>query len=79
MLDWSEAGRGDPMYDLASLTLGHPEHLEDVLDGYGTAVDRDAIRGWWSLRSLMAVRWLLEHGFDPSAPGCEIDVLRAAH
>ena len=79
VLDWSEAGRGDPLYDLASLTLGHPEHLEDVLDGYGTAVDQDAIRGWWSLRSLMAVRWLLEHGFDPSAPGCEIDVLRAAH
>lgn len=79
VLDWSEAGRGDPMYDLASLTLGHPERLEDVLAGYGTPVDRDAIRGWWSLRSLMAVRWLLEHGFDPAAPGCEVDVLRAAH
>jgi len=23
------------------------------------------------------VRWLVEHGFDPSAPGCEIDVLRS--
>ncbi|MFI5496022.1 hypothetical protein [Actinoplanes sp. NPDC051859] len=22
MLDWSGAGRGDPMFDLASLTLG---------------------------------------------------------
>ena len=23
VLDWSEAGQGDAMYDLASLTLGH--------------------------------------------------------
>src|SRR5262249_40966261 len=67
--DWSEAGRGAGRYDLASLTLGHPEHLDDVLAGYGADVDRDAVRAWWSLRSLMAVRWLAEHGFDPFAPG----------
>jgi hypothetical protein len=24
-----------------------------------------------------AIRWLSDHGFDPAAPGCEIDVLRA--
>jgi aminoglycoside phosphotransferase (APT) family kinase protein len=77
VLDWSEAGRGDGAYDLASLTLGHPEHLGDVIDGYGLDVDHDVIRGWWSLRSLTAVRWLVEHGFDPALPGCEIDVLRA--
>ncbi len=77
VLDWSEAGQGDAVYDLASLTLGHPEHLDDVLTGYGTGVDLDALRGWWSLRSLTAIRWLLEHGFDPAAPGCEIDVLMA--
>lgn len=79
ILDWSEGGRGDAMYDLAILTLGHPEHLDDVLHGYGGAVDRDVISGWWSLRSLTAIRWLVEHGFDPSAPGCEIDVLKAQH
>ncbi len=79
VLDWSEAGRGDGMYDLASLTLGHPEHLGDVIAGYGAGADLDVIRGWWSLRSLTAIRWLVEHGFDPSAPGCEIDVLRADH
>ena len=78
VLDWSEAGQGDALYDLASLTLGHPEHLDDVVTGYGAAVDLDVVRGWWSLRSLTAIRWLVEHGFDPSAPGCEIDVLRAA-
>ena len=77
VLDWSEAGQGDAMYDLAILTLGHPEHLSDVIDGYGTDVDHDVIRAWWSLRSLTAIRWLVEHGFDPSSPGCEIDVLRS--
>jgi len=77
VIDWSEAGRGDGMYDLACLTLGHPEHLVDVAEGYGADVDHDAIRGWWSLRSLTAIRWLVEHGFDPARPGCEIDVLRA--
>jgi hypothetical protein len=24
-----------------------------------------ATAAWWSLRSLRAVRWLVEHGFDP--------------
>jgi hypothetical protein len=65
------------MFDLASLTLGHPEHLPEVVAGYGHGVDLDAVRGWWSLRSLTAIRWLLEHGFNPAAPGCEIDVLKA--
>ncbi len=77
VIDWSEAGQGDALYDLASLTLGHPEHLGDVVTGYGIDVDLDVIRAWWSLRSLLAVRWLVEHGFDPSSPGCEVDVLRS--
>lgn len=76
VIDWSEAAQGDAMYDLATLTLGHPEHLDDVVAGYGAPVDREVIRGWWSLRSLRGVRWLLEHGFDPYAPGCEADILR---
>jgi aminoglycoside phosphotransferase (APT) family kinase protein len=77
VLDWSEAGQGDAMYDLASLTLGHREHLGDLVAGYGDDVDVDVIRAWWSLRSLTAIRWLVEHGFDPAAPGCEIDVLKS--
>ncbi|MFJ6378626.1 phosphotransferase family protein [Kitasatospora sp. NPDC092039] len=77
VIDWSEAGRGDALFDLAILTLGHEERLGDVLAGYGTDVDLDVIRAWWSFRSLQAVRWLVEHGFDPSAPGCEVDVLRS--
>lgn len=89
IIDWSEAGAGDPLFDLATLTLGHPEHLDDVLAGYGRVgdggegdvraeIDVDVIRAWWSRRSLVIIRWLLEHGFDPFAPGCEVDVLRAA-
>jgi len=78
VLDWSEAGQGDAMFDLAILTLGHPEHLDDVIAGYGSGVDLDVIRGYWSLRSLTAIQWLMEHGFDPYLPGCEIDVLKSA-
>jgi len=77
VLDWSEAGQGDPLYDLAILTLGHEERLGDLIAGYGTDVDLDVIRGWWSMRCLLAIRWLAEHGFDPFLPGCEVDVLRA--
>lgn len=77
IIDWSEAAPGDAMFDLAILTLGHEERLDDLLTGYGSGADRAVIRAWWSLRSLMASRWLIEHGFDPDAPGCEFDVLRA--
>ncbi|MBK3640891.1 phosphotransferase family protein [Streptomyces sp. MBT33] len=77
IIDWSEAGQGDALYDLATFTLGHEEHLDDVIGGYGRDVDLDVIHAWWSLRSLLIVRWLTEHGFDPFAPGCEVDVLRS--
>ena len=77
VIDWSEAGHGDALYDLATLTLGHEERLGDVIAGYGTDVDLDVIHGWWSWRSLVAARWLIEHGFDPNAPGAEFDVLRS--
>ncbi len=74
VVDWSEASQGDALYDLATLTLGHEEHLGAVVAGYGTDVDLDVIRAWWSLRSLRGVRWLVEHGFDP---GPEVAVLRS--
>jgi aminoglycoside phosphotransferase (APT) family kinase protein len=77
VLDWSEAGQGDPLYDLAILTLGHEDHLGDLVAGYGSDVDLDVIRGLWSLRCLLAIHWLVEHGFDPFLPGCEVDVLRS--
>ncbi len=77
VVDWSEAAPGDALFDLAILTLGHEERLGDVVAGYSTDVDLDVIRSWWSWRSLVAIRWLVEHGFDPFSPGCEVDVLRA--
>jgi aminoglycoside phosphotransferase (APT) family kinase protein len=64
ILDWSDAGLGDPLSDVALLTIGHRERLDDVLDGYGVDVDRDVIRGYWALRRLQSVRWMIEHGFD---------------
>jgi aminoglycoside phosphotransferase (APT) family kinase protein len=77
VVDWSEASQGDGLYDIATLTLGHEEHLGDVVAGYGTDVDMDVIRAWWSLRSLLSVRWLAEHGYDPFSAGCEVDVLKS--
>ncbi len=65
VVDWSEASQGDALFDLATLTIGHEDHLGDVVAGYGTDVDRDLIRAWWSLRCLSNVRWLVEHGFGP--------------
>ncbi|MEU3179119.1 phosphotransferase family protein [Streptomyces albidoflavus] len=77
IIDWSEAGQGDALYDLATFSLGHGEHLDDLLAGYGGVVDLEVVRAWWALRSLLAVRWLSGHGFDPFAPGCEVDVLKS--
>jgi aminoglycoside phosphotransferase (APT) family kinase protein len=77
IIDWSEASQGDALFDLASLTLAHEEHLSDVLAGYGPDVDPDLIRAWWSWRSLVVVRWLYEHGFGPIETYPEVAVLRS--
>ncbi|WP_211240792.1 aminoglycoside phosphotransferase family protein [Hamadaea tsunoensis] len=77
VIDWSEASQGDALFDLAILTLGHPEHLDDVLAGYGTDVDRDLIHAWWSLRCLTNVRWLAEHGYGSPDEFPEVAVLRS--
>jgi hypothetical protein len=52
-------------FDLAILTLAHEKNLGDVRAGYGTDVDRDLIRAWWSWRCLVVVRWLFEHALRP--------------
>ena len=44
VIDWTEASQSDGLFDLASLTLGHQEHLDDVVAGYGTDVDLDVSR-----------------------------------
>lgn len=77
VVDWSEGGQGDAMYDLATLTLAHEEHLDDVIAGYGSDVDVDVIRAYWSLRSLMSTRWLAEHGYGAPATFPEVAVLNS--
>lgn len=62
--DWADAVQGDALWDLAVLTVGHPKRLNDVVRGYGRDVDREVIHGWWALRRIVAVRWMIEHGFD---------------
>jgi aminoglycoside phosphotransferase (APT) family kinase protein len=78
VLDWSEASRGDALFDLATLTLGHPDRLDDVVAGYDTDVDRDLIRAWWSMRCLTNVRWLTEVGcYGPPEGFPEVALLTA--
>ena len=77
IIDWSEGSQGDALFDLATLTLANEEHLGDIVTGYGTDVDRDLIRAWWSLRCLSNVRWLVEHGFGPLDQMPEVAVLRS--
>ena len=77
IIDWSEASRGDALFDLATLTLAHEEHLGDVIAGYGSDVDRDLIRAWWSLRCLLAIRWLVKAGYGSPEEFPEVAVLRS--
>jgi len=77
IIDWSGACQGDALYDLATLTLAHQEHLSDVIAGYGTEVDRDLIRAWRSWRCLVVVRWLAENGYGLPDEYPEIAVLRS--
>ena len=77
VVDWSEAARGDAAFDLATLTLGNQERLGDVVAGYGTDIDRDLIRAWWPLRSLLNIRWLVEHGYGSPEEMPEVAVLRS--
>ncbi len=77
ILDWSEASQGDALYDIATLTLAHEEHLDDVLAGYGAEVDRSLVRAWRSWRCLVAVRWLFENGYGAPDGYPEVAVLRS--
>jgi aminoglycoside phosphotransferase len=77
IIDWSEGSRGDALFDLASLTLGHRDHLDDLLAGYGDDVDRDVIRAWWSYRCLVVVRFLVENGYGEPDEFPEVIMLKA--
>lgn len=78
VVDWSEASQGDGLFDLATLTLGHPDHLDELIAGYATDVDRDLIRAWWAMRCLVNIRWLTETGiYGPPEAFPEVAVLRS--
>lgn len=70
VLDLGDTCRGDPAWDIATLTVRSPERLPAVLDGYGAG---EALRRWVdhalpayrALRLLAEVGWLADHGYDP--------------
>ncbi len=76
IIDWSEASQGDALFDLATLTLAHEDHLDDVLVGYGADVDREVIRAWQSWRCLTSIRWLTENGYGDPVDFPETALLR---
>jgi aminoglycoside phosphotransferase len=46
IIDWSEGSPGDGLYDLATLTLGHPEHLTTSSPATGpTSTATSSVRG----------------------------------
>lgn len=78
IIDWSEAQQGDPLFDIASLTLAHPNRLDDLLTGYGADVDRDLIRAWWSYRCLIVIPFLMQNGYGDPEGYPEVALLRSA-
>lgn len=49
----------------------------NVVAGYGDDVEIDVIRAYWSLRSLMEIRWLVEHGYGAPATLRQVALLNS--
>jgi len=69
VLDFGDAGLGDPVWDLVVLTHWDEQRLPAVLDGYraSTALRAHVTEtsdGYRIIRHLAARSWLVEHGFD---------------
>ncbi len=70
VLDLGDACTGDPVWDLAVLTLDHPGRMDDVLAGYAPPPELArrlaALAGPYRLlRWLSEASWLHDHGYDP--------------
>lgn len=70
VLDLGDACTGDPVWDLAVLTIDHPARMDDVLAGYAPPPDLarrvSALAGpYRMLRWLGEASWLHDHGYDP--------------
>jgi Ser/Thr protein kinase RdoA (MazF antagonist) len=83
VVDFGDTGRGDPGWDLAVLTLWDRQRLSVVLDGYG--IDRpmrdqlnDLLTPYTVVRHLLAIGWLVEHGFDPTPTVTELHRIAAS-
>ena len=71
ILDLGDVGVGDPVYDIAVLTLWHSDRVAEVLDGYGADDDfrvrvGQALTLFRPLRFLTGALWLEQHGFNPT-------------
>ena len=72
LLDWGDAGTGDPLWDLAVLLLDHRHRLPAVLAGYRPDQSTQAhiaeqLDTYRLLRYLGEITWLLARGFDAGA------------
>lgn len=79
VLDFGDVHIGDPVLDLAVLTLWHPGQVDSVLSGYRPArVTRERIKTlivpFRIIRHLAAANWMFDQGLDPSA---HLNALRA--
>jgi aminoglycoside phosphotransferase (APT) family kinase protein len=75
VIDWADTGVGDPLADLAVLTIDHRHRLDDVLAGYGDDVDVAAIRQYWILRKFAVMHWRVDHGLGIDADLAELPAL----
>lgn len=81
-LDFGDAGLGDPVYDLATLTLWDRDRLPAVLAGYGadaafTAYATELQLPYHVIRHFAATDWLVDHGFEAAPTVRELE--RIAH
>jgi aminoglycoside phosphotransferase (APT) family kinase protein len=67
VLDWSDQGRGDPVWDIAVLTLDDDRALPAFMGGYGGTITDDRLRLYRVVRLFSEVRWLADHGFTQAA------------
>lgn len=72
VIDFGDAGYGDPTHDLAVLTLWAEDQLSAVLNGYGTDADtfealQRGVAFHRPMRLLDAALWSVEHDFKPHA------------
>jgi Ser/Thr protein kinase RdoA (MazF antagonist) len=71
LIDFGETALGDPVWDLAVLTLDNPARLGDVLAGYAPEPGlrrhiHRRIGPYRLLRCLAEANWLHQFGFDPA-------------